>query len=324
MGLPFRGKALGLSIFKYRSWQAEQAGVWEGGCKSRYCHFLLGMSQCHTSSESQFPHAQNEAFELVFLGPSQPKKFYKWNCFIRLNMSFWFHPLFEMYLVSLPQWNYHRFRKHWLNGIGFHANISHTFNKNTIIIQKMDDDGRKGTYLLMLKNEIRAGKLKVEFQGFQKICVYSVPKAELRHGLWKVGMFMRVSCCWLQNLFRLVKTSFQQSCIYLSSIISPKILLIMLHFEPITSFLFLRICHCAYVCVWGGGVGGWCVCSADRHKMKENIGIKLWRANTNSNLVYIYKHLLTTVIYSFTCEICSVIYYPPFDWSFIKVALSFI
>lgn len=34
----------------------------------------------------------------------------------------------------------------------------------------MDGDEKRGTYFLMSKNEIRADKLKVEFQGFQKTC----------------------------------------------------------------------------------------------------------------------------------------------------------
>lgn len=54
----------------------------------------------------------------------------------------------------------------------------------------MDGDERRDTYFFMTKNEIKEGKLKVEFQGFQKTCGHNVLEAELRNGLRKVGVFV--------------------------------------------------------------------------------------------------------------------------------------
>jgi len=43
------------------------------------------------------------------------------------------------------------FRTHWLNGIGVSADISHIFNKNTIIIWKMDGTRRRAAFIMLKK-----------------------------------------------------------------------------------------------------------------------------------------------------------------------------
>ena len=43
------------------------------------------------------------------------------------------------------------FRTHWLNRIGVSADISHVFNKNTIIIQKMDGTRRRAAFIMLKK-----------------------------------------------------------------------------------------------------------------------------------------------------------------------------
>lgn len=108
---------------------ASRAGGGFGGGYQTSVASSSSMSQCLTSRALSFS-STNVAFELAPQAPASTINCARWTAFIRLNALLWFHPFLWDELS-----HFHNegmgVRKHWLDWIGFYANVSLAFNKST-------------------------------------------------------------------------------------------------------------------------------------------------------------------------------------------------